>query len=107
MAGPYGHLETEDGYSGTVFFLRLSATPEPAKCILLADSLKNGGHQFVRIYRREMPFTMGAVHTRHQKKAHLFFLDGHTEAAGPERLKELSVPGFYDSNRLAVPLAAP
>jgi len=107
MAGPYGENEREVGNSGAVFRLRLASTPEPSRCIVLADSLDDAGHQFAKIYAKKMPWTKGAVHTRHHRKAHLFFLDGHTEAAGPERLSDLLVPGFYDSEGIATPLATP
>lgn len=77
----------------------------PASTIFMADSVANG-EQTIRIFKSDSGnFTSGAIHARHQGSANLFFLDGHTETAGAERLYELGVRRVFTNNSSAEPEA--
>lgn len=71
---------------------------KPASTIFMADSVANG-EQSIRIFKSDSSlFASGAIHARHQGSANLFFLDGHAEAAGAERLYELGVRRVFINN---------
>ncbi len=105
MADPYGELIKDNaGGSAKLYTINLATHPNPGSAIFMADSLDKNGFQRVRIYQGK-DFPNGAIHTRHEGRANVVFVDGHGEAADPDRLRTLGTPGIYDEKGEAMPLA--
>lgn len=86
-----------DNPGGKHYEIRMGTHPSPSKGILLADSLTSAGVQVHTIFPANL-LSRGGIHTRHDGRANLFFLDGHVESATPERLGELEVTKYFDKD---------
>lgn len=90
---PEGEILT-DG-QGRAYRIRVRTHSRPSASILLADSRGVGtDRQAYRIF--PLPANRSLIEPRHRHRAHLFFLDGHLEAADAERLQTLGIGYIYD-----------
>ncbi len=101
---PHGRLETltEGGAVGNTYALNLRTHPQPGSALFLVDSATAAKAPSLRVFTgsdstfpRGSSYAAGAVHLRHGGRANLFFLDGHVESAGEERLYQLGVRALY------------
>ncbi|HWL53932.1 MAG TPA: hypothetical protein VNQ90_15940 [Chthoniobacteraceae bacterium] len=92
---PEGEI-LSDG-QGKAYRIRVRTHPRPSASILLADSRGVGtDRQAYRIF--PLPANRSLIEPRHRSRAHLFFLDGHLEAADAGRLQTLGIGYIYDSD---------
>jgi len=85
-------------FAGGAFkeILKRDIVPRPVDYLHLADTTSRGKsgvgaeqfHFFTSIAEKE-------VHGRHSKRANGWFLDGHVEACGPQRLEVLGITGLF------------
>jgi len=112
LADPYGSTSAvppeQGGASNSkVYRIVVRTHPAPSRSILLGDAsvgVPPGASTVLRIFPTGSA-SGGRVFLAHQNKATLFFLDGHTELASPERLHTLreslgnpSAVEYYDEN---------
>jgi prepilin-type processing-associated H-X9-DG protein len=76
--------------------LQIDSIPAPTEYLHLADSTSRGrqgigGEQFY--YFRAS--SEKEVHGRHSRRANGWFLDGHVEAAGDQRLESLGISALF------------
>lgn len=105
MTGPAGGtFHPEEAGGSPRYQLSLNHIPDPSRYLLLADSVNPKGNQVMRISTL-LARSMDGIHTRHDGRAHLAFVDGHVEAGDPQRLDELGFVSYFDENLniLAVP----
>jgi prepilin-type processing-associated H-X9-DG protein len=79
-------------YTG-IYEAPLSRISKPSSYILFADSATTQSN-LQQSFRISRTAGSGGVALRHNKRAHVVFLDGHTESVDRERLEELKVPNF-------------
>lgn len=96
---PEGEI-LSDG-QGRAYRIRVRTHSRPSASILLADSRGVGtDRQAYRIF--PLPASRSLTEPRHRSRAHLYFLDGHLEAADTERLHALGINYIYDPDVEAV-----
>lgn len=94
-ADAYGKKVNNPG--GLHYEIQFATHSTPSKAILLADSLDGNGLQAHTIFPDNL-ITRGGIHARHGNNANIYFLDGHIETAGPQRLSDLGVTKYYDKD---------
>jgi prepilin-type N-terminal cleavage/methylation domain-containing protein/prepilin-type processing-associated H-X9-DG protein len=96
--------QNEDGENISLVDFRLAAVAQPSRQILLADSFitSSGGRQNFRIARRN---PREGIHLRHAGKAHVTFLDGHTESLDAAALRALTdnLVTLFDDKQQHIP----
>jgi len=96
FGSPEGRVEKQtaaNGLTGQVYRLPIRTNAQPAASPFLVDSATEKGAPTIRCYTgaaSQPNAREGAIHLRHQGTANLFFLDGHLEAASPERLRQFA-----------------
>ncbi len=96
MVGEAGNSVSGDGNQRYRF--NLDWVENPSRYFLLADSgVPDTGLQRMRI-SSFMARGMDGIHTRHNGRANLAFVDGHVEAADPERLADLGFLSYFDED---------
>lgn len=79
-------------YTG-IYEVPVSRVPRPSAYILFADSATTQSN-LQQSFRISRTAGSGGIALRHNNRAHVVFLDGHTEAVDRERLQDLSVPDY-------------
>jgi prepilin-type N-terminal cleavage/methylation domain-containing protein/prepilin-type processing-associated H-X9-DG protein len=96
-------FDTEYGSMARIFggpqqwTVNFNAVAEPTRYILLADSVDSRGFSRFRIDLPRAPAN-GAIHLLHNRRANVFFLDGHVESADARRLGELGMISGWGAN---------
>ncbi len=77
--------------------INFNAIPEPSRFILMADSVDQ---DTVSRFRIDRPTSggNGSIHLLHNRRANVFFLDGHVETADAIRLGELGMISGHGPN---------
>jgi prepilin-type N-terminal cleavage/methylation domain-containing protein/prepilin-type processing-associated H-X9-DG protein len=101
MFNPNGTLQVVQGGFGQpsirMWVVNGEAVSDPSRYPLMGDSMNAAnGNTIMRITSRSA--TASALSLRHSRRANVFFLDGHVEAADPDRLGQLGfVSGFGET----------
>lgn len=85
------------GQSDNHWVLDVDTVRDPSRLPLLADASRYDGVTFVRILHREAGGN-GSIALPHNGRAHVYFLDGHIDAAGPEELGRLGLISGHGPN---------
>lgn len=93
---PHGKKITPVG-GITYYEIRFSTHPNPARAIMLGDSLKDDNTQ-IHTVRNGSAIGRGGFHTLHDGRANVYFADGHIESVTPARFRELGVDRIYGEN---------
>ena len=78
-------------------YFKTDCVPQPSEYLHFADttSQAQGGYTAWQYYFFRVSSPLRMVHTRHSRRANGWFLDGHVEACGPQRLESLGITGEY------------
>ena len=78
-------------------YFKTDCVPQPADYLHFADttSQAQGGYTAWQYYFFRVNSPLRMVQTRHSRRANGWFLDGHVEACGPQRLEALGINGEY------------
>lgn len=84
---------TVNGKNSNLYSANVNTISDPSNYILLADSGSTAPnyYQSFRISRYQ---GSGGIAMRHNKKANVFFLDGHVAAIDVRLAEDLGIPGF-------------
>jgi len=86
----YGGMFQVFGQSGNRYGVNLNAVQNPSLYIVLADTIDPRGYSRFRLERRDHGGD-ASIHLLHNRRANVFFLDGHVESCDPPRLGNLGM----------------
>jgi prepilin-type N-terminal cleavage/methylation domain-containing protein/prepilin-type processing-associated H-X9-DG protein len=93
---PYGSRRSPFGQSNADWILNTNEVRDPSLYPFMADSVDPRGMTRFRINDIQAGGD-GSIALRHNRRANVYFLDGHVESAGPERLGNLGMISGHGS----------
>lgn len=101
----YSRWSPKSGAGGSVHvrFLRFSAVTEPARKVILGDTVRQLLLQDRSFYYRDNDaYSEGRIHARHNNGANLLYIDGHASPCPQNSLWENGIQAFYSTNHVLI-----
>ncbi len=88
-------LKDAAGKTAGVYALYVTAVQEPAKFLMMADTIGSGGKQTFRIIPPGL-YSNAGIQIRHMERTNVLFLDGHVEALRATDLNSYGITEVLD-----------